>query len=58
MRLSYKLLCNGLLLRRKTFTAMVPTCNDDLIKEFKKDFDLNHSISVPLLSFIFFLGRT
>jgi hypothetical protein len=33
----------------------VPKYDDDLINEFKQDFDLNHSIQAPLLSFIFFL---
>jgi hypothetical protein len=55
--LSPKLLCNGLLLGRKTFTTMVPTCDDDLINEFEQDFDLNHSIQELLLGLIFFLDR-
>jgi hypothetical protein len=57
MRLSPKLLCNSLLLGQKTFTARVPTGNDDLINEFEQDLDLNHSIQELLLNFIFFLDR-
>jgi hypothetical protein len=36
----------------------VPTCDDDLINEFEQDFDLNRSIYVLLLSFIFFVDRS
>jgi hypothetical protein len=39
-----KILYNGLLLRQKTFPTMVPTCDDNLISEFKQDLDLNYSI--------------
>jgi hypothetical protein len=37
--------------------ATIPTCDDDFINEFKQDIDLNHSIQVLLLGFIFFLDR-
>jgi hypothetical protein len=40
MRLSPKLYCNDLLFLRKASCNNGPTCNDDLINEFKQDFDL------------------
>jgi hypothetical protein len=43
--------------RWKTFTTTIP-CDDDLINKFEQDSSLNHSIQVPLLSFIFFLDGT
>jgi hypothetical protein len=40
---------------RKTFTATVPICDDNLINGHRQDLDLNYSIQEILISFIFFL---
>jgi hypothetical protein len=41
----------------KNLHATVPTCDENFTNEFEQDNDLNHSIQVLLLSFIFFLER-